>query len=499
LPFDRKELRQAGFAEIQRTIREKEPPKPSTRIRQLGPASTEAAAKRHTEPRRFVGELRGDLDWVTMKALEKNRTRRYQTANALAADLRHHLRQEPVSAGPPSTIYRAKKFVRRHRLGVVAAAAVLVALLGGIAGTTIGLLRAVAAERKAIAEAAAASQISDFLVGLFKVSDPDEAKGSTITAREILDRGAERISRDLGDQPLVQRRLMHTMGRVYENLGLYQTSLQLKEHALDIARRMPDQREADLAGMALELAWLYKRQGLVERRPKALALCREGLALREAEYGKVHFETARAVRLLGILLRDNGEYPEAQRLLERSITVFEKTLGADDAEVAASLYHLGWLFKLAGLPQQAKPVYARAVRIFEATLGTDNTQFAWCLSDLAVVNENLGDYEASRRLQERALAIVTKLQGPDHPDVGAMLGNLGLVMLRKGDAQQAASVCERALSIQERALGPDHGAVAETLGCLALAYEAQGDRARARTCSERAASITAKLHPARRP
>jgi len=132
LPFDRKELRQAGFGEIQRTIREKEPPKPSTRITQLGPASTEAAAKRRTEPRRLASELRGDLDWVTMKALEKGRTRRYQTANALALDVRHHLRQEPVSAGPPSTIYRTKKFVRRHRLGVAAAAAVLVALVGGL-------------------------------------------------------------------------------------------------------------------------------------------------------------------------------------------------------------------------------------------------------------------------------------------------------------------------------------------------------------------------------
>jgi len=376
---------------------------------------------------------------------------------------------------------------------------VLVALVGGIAGTTIGLLRAVTAERKAVAEAAAASQISDFLVGLFEVSDPNEAKGRTITAREILDRGAERISRDLGDQPLVQRRLMHTMGRVYENLGLYGTSLELKEKALEIARRMPDERDADLAGMALELAWLYKRQGLVERRPQAIALCREGLALREAEYGEVHFETARAVRLLGILLRDNEEYPEAQRLLERSVTLFEKTRGADDAEVAASLYHLGWLFKLTGLPQHAKPVYERAVRIFETRLGTDNTQFAWCLSDLAVVNENLGDYEASRRLQERALAIVTKLQGPDHPDIGAMLGNLGVVLLRTGDLQQAASACERALAIQERTLGPDHAAVAETLGCLGLVYEAQGDRARARACRERAATITAKLYPARRP
>jgi non-specific serine/threonine protein kinase/serine/threonine-protein kinase len=128
LPFDRKALRQAGFAEIQRKIREEEPPRPSTRITQHGPASTEAAANRHTEPRRLASELRGDLDRVTMRALEKDRTRRYQTANALAADVRHHLNNKPVAAGPPSTVYLATKFVRRHRFGV-AAAATLVLLL----------------------------------------------------------------------------------------------------------------------------------------------------------------------------------------------------------------------------------------------------------------------------------------------------------------------------------------------------------------------------------
>jgi non-specific serine/threonine protein kinase/serine/threonine-protein kinase len=116
LPFDSRELRQAGLSEIQRIIREKDPSRPSTRISRDGPGSTEAAKNRHTEPRRLVSELRGDLDWITMRALEKDRTRRYQTANALAMDVRRHLNDEPAAAGPPSASYRAIKFMRRHRV-----------------------------------------------------------------------------------------------------------------------------------------------------------------------------------------------------------------------------------------------------------------------------------------------------------------------------------------------------------------------------------------------
>jgi eukaryotic-like serine/threonine-protein kinase len=197
LPFDRKELRQAGLAEVKRIIREKEPPRPSSRITLIGPASTEAAQNRHTEPRRLINELRGNLDWITMRALEKDRTRRYQTANALAADVRRHLNSEPVSAGPPSTIYRANKLVRRHRFGV-GVGATLVILLVAFGVTMAFQARRIARERdRANQEAQAATQVSDFLVSAFGVSDPSEARGNSVTAREVLDRGAARLEKEL--------------------------------------------------------------------------------------------------------------------------------------------------------------------------------------------------------------------------------------------------------------------------------------------------------------
>ncbi len=232
LPIDRKEHRQAGFAEIQRTIREKEPPRPSTRITQLGPASTEAATNRHTEPRRLASELRGDLDWVTMRALEKDRTRRYQTANALAADVRHHLSNEPVSAGPPGTIYRAGKFVRRHRFGVAAAATVAL-LLVTLAATMTVQARRIARERdRANREAETAKQVSEFLVGMFETTNPFEGRGKDVPVGDVLDRGAQRIATELRGQPEVRAALMNTMGRVYYDLGVYDKAAELVEEAL---------------------------------------------------------------------------------------------------------------------------------------------------------------------------------------------------------------------------------------------------------------------------
>ena len=229
LPFDRKELRQAGLAEIQRIIREKEPPRPSTRITQLGPASTEAATNRHTEPHRLVGELRGDLDWITMRALEKDRTRRYETANALATDVRRHLRNEPVSAGPPGTTYRARKFVLRHRFGV--GAAVTLVLLLAAFGVAMGLQA-----RRIVLERDRAERVSDFLVELFKVSDPSEARGNSITAREVLDRGAARIDKELQAEPESRAFLMASMGNVYLSLGLYRDARPLLAQALEVRR-----------------------------------------------------------------------------------------------------------------------------------------------------------------------------------------------------------------------------------------------------------------------
>ena len=198
LPFDPTTLRQAAFAEIQRIIREVEPPKPSTRLSSLGDESRNYAQKRRADPRSLLRELRGDLDWITTKALEKDRTRRYPTASELAADLARHLNHEPVAAGPPSAAYRVKKYIRRHRVGVTAGAALALALLAGIIGTSVGLVLATRAaadaeearaaeaqqRREAERQAAIAQAVNDFLNDdLLAAAAPQDRRRTTAVRR----------------------------------------------------------------------------------------------------------------------------------------------------------------------------------------------------------------------------------------------------------------------------------------------------------------------------
>jgi non-specific serine/threonine protein kinase/serine/threonine-protein kinase len=189
LPFESNELRSVGFDEIRKKIREQDPPKPSTRLTTPGFNTDHAIKNRKTDLSALTKQLKGELDWITMKAMAKDRTQRYASASELAADVLRYLKHEPVVAGPPSAMYRLRKYVRRHKVGVAAATVVVLAMILGITGTTIGLLKAVKAEKKAREEAETVQQVSDFLVSLFEVSDPNETKGNTITAREILDKG----------------------------------------------------------------------------------------------------------------------------------------------------------------------------------------------------------------------------------------------------------------------------------------------------------------------
>jgi len=210
LPFEPSSLRQAAFGEIQRIIREQEPPKPSTRLSSLGDESGTVAKSRRTTRAALEKRLHGDLDWITMKALEKDRTRRYATATEFADDIARHLGNEPVLASPPSGAYRFRKFLRRNKGPVTAVVCVFFAILAGSVVSFRLYLRAERARAETVVErdnakreAETAKQVQKFMIDLFKVSDPSEAKGNTITAREIMDKGAERIEKDLAGQPLV--------------------------------------------------------------------------------------------------------------------------------------------------------------------------------------------------------------------------------------------------------------------------------------------------------
>jgi len=253
LPFDKRELRSAGIDEMRRKIREQTPPRPSTRV-VTAPETT--SVNRDIEPKALIRRLQGDLDWIVMKAIEKDRNRRYSSASELAADIERHLNKLPVLAGPPSAVYRLGKFVQRHRLGVVAAGVLLVSLLAGIVGTTTGLLRALRAEQLASQEAERATQISTFLVELFEVADPAKAQGETISARQMLDQGVRRIERRLTEQPVMRARLMATIGSVYRKLGLSSEAAPLLVQSLRTQEDLLGPNHPEVAETLVSLAAL---------------------------------------------------------------------------------------------------------------------------------------------------------------------------------------------------------------------------------------------------
>ena len=360
LPFDPVRLRSGGLSEIQKMIREVEPPKASTRVGTRKGTRTDAADKRRTDPGSLRRLLRGDLDWITMRAMAKDRTRRYASASELAADVGRHLHSEPVLAGPPRASYRIGKYVRRHRVGVTAAAVALAAVLVGIAGTSIGFVRARRAERKAVTEAQTAKQVSDFLVSLFAVSDPSESKGNSVTAREILDQGAARIEKDLAGQPVQQARLMTTIGDVYKSLGLYAK-----------------------AGMMLD----------------------KGLALRREALGEKSPEVVDSLLSVGDLYRDEGKYNEAEKALERALAISEGLPGRDESQDAQILHSLGILYDTQGQYVPAEADLRRAVAIREKVLGPEHEDVARSLNSLAVILWNEGKYDDAESTLKRALKI----------------------------------------------------------------------------------------------
>jgi tetratricopeptide (TPR) repeat protein/tRNA A-37 threonylcarbamoyl transferase component Bud32 len=530
LPFDPQELRRAGFDEIRRKIREEDPPKPSTKLSTMGDASTMQAQKRQTEPSALIRQVRGDLDWITMKALEKDRTRRYGSPSELAADIDRFLHHQPIIARPPSTLYKARKFVRRHRVGVGVASTIAI-LLVAFSVTTAIQARRIARERdRASQEAEASRQVSDFLTGLFKVSDPSEARGNSITAREILDKGADKITRELQGQPLVQGKLMNTMGFVYESLGLYDPAQKLLETALDIRTKSLGPDHPDVATTLSELGTVLWRKGEFA---KAKALQEQALTIREKRLGPDSEVVASSLHNLGTLNWSQGDYDEARRLLERALAIREKILGPEHADVASTLNSLGAIAYKEGDLKKAGVMWERTVAIREKVLGPDHPWVAQTLNNLAIVHTYTGDPKGAVPLLERVVQIQEKVLGPKHPDLASGLMNLGdaisrsgdpigakpyyaravaiqeaaspgnpelarfldrlaSVMLKENDLKGAQGLYERSLALRQKALGPKHPEAAESLSGLADCASQGGRLQEAEALYERALAITRK-------
>ena len=324
LPFDRRELGQAGLAEVQRIIREKEPSRPSTRVTQHGPVSVEAAANRRTEPHSLANQLRGDLDCVTMKALEKDRTRRYNSPSDLAADVRRYLANEPVLARPSSAAYRARKFARRHRLGVAVGATAMLLLLA-FSATVMLQSRRIGRERdRANREAQISKQVTDFLTNLFDVSDPGRSRGKSVTARELLDAGARQISSAMPDDAELQARMMETIGITYDRLGLFEEAQAQLERALQVRRQALGPEAPETLGAMTALASSLVRRGQYQA---ALTIYQQVLEIQRRTLGAEHPDRLAVMQDVGWLVAQGGKREEGEKLISDALEIERRILG----------------------------------------------------------------------------------------------------------------------------------------------------------------------------
>ena len=501
LPFDVAKTLRSGLTEALRRIREDEVERPSARARASGPPAIDAARDQGTDPTGLARRLAGDVDWITTKALDKDRTRRYASVSELANDIRRHFRYEPVLAGPPSTWYRLGKYVRRHRTAT-AAGSVIVLLLAGFAATMAFQAQRIARERnRANSEAGAAREIADYLEGIFEVSDPGEALGNTITAREVLDRGAEKLDRDLAEQPLLQARMLETIGRVYRSLGLYDSALPLLDRAVSI--RKANQVAGDpeqVAGLVASLTDLGRVFYLRDDYTQAGALFGEARSIAESALPPDDPALVRSLHYLAVVYRERGDFEQAQPLLKQVIERRERSAERESPELAESLTDLAQLHFKAGRSDLAKPLIERSRTIWERALGPDHPDVATALNRLGnvyLLSGDRADLEPARRLHERALAIRETAFGPDHRHTAESMNNLAGVLFSQAVAnddarayEQARSLYERALAIRERILPDTSPAIADSLNGLAnLQYYERKDYAAALPLYERVVHI----------
>jgi serine/threonine protein kinase/tetratricopeptide (TPR) repeat protein len=442
LPFDPKELRSGGFEGIRQKIREEDPTKPSARLSTLGDErSQKSAASRNIDLPALRSQLKGDLDWIVMRALEKDRTRRYGSPSELAADVRRHLGHEPVLAGPPSTLYRARKFVRRHRIGV-GVAAVGVTVLAVFALTMAVQAARIAAERdRANSEREASDRVAEFLVGLFEVSDPSEARGSTITAREILDSGAREIYEGLAGQPELQARLMTTVGEVYHKLGLYSQAEPLLEQALETRRSLLDDEHPDTLGSMHALAYLYWLQG---RYDEAERLCLETLESQKRILGADHPNTLESMNTLVALYKYRKRNDEAVALCLETIEAQKRVLGADHRETLTSMSNLALLYSDMGQFDKAEPLCLETLETRKRVLGTDHPETLTSMNRLAHLYLGQGRYDEAEPLLLETLAIRKRVFGESHPDTAISLYNMGCLEAQRGNREEALDWLRRA-------------------------------------------------------
>ena len=477
-PFEPKALLAAGLEHMRRQIREVDPPRPSTRLQTMNPKQLETAAShRVVDPPKLAARISGDLDWVVMRCLEKDRGRRYESAAALARDIQRHLADETVEARPASARYRLGKFVRRHRLAFGAAAAVLVALVAGIVATSGQAVRANRAEKIAQEKAEIATAVQEFLTrdmlsqaNSFAQADAGEEPNPDLKVREALARAAEKVGARFADRPMVEMEVRQSIGDSYLGMDLLDPAIEQLSRALQLAEVW--------LGPNDDLLWQIKRsmgRAFFRRGDHAKALEIQSALVAELESRAAPFETYSNVRTeQALTLEAMGSY-EQSRDIHRAL--YEENLKRHGPENATTLIsagnYAGMLFSLGKL-EEAEALQRMVVDGEGRVMGMDHPSRLTAMNNLALTLMDLKRTEESREMYEEVLAATRRVMGSDHQNVLFAMLNLASVYAQLKDYDRSIAIGEEARSIALRTLEPTHQINVTLLNNLAINYAKKG-------------------------
>jgi non-specific serine/threonine protein kinase/serine/threonine-protein kinase len=476
LPFDTTQWKKKGLDDVLRQLRETDPEPPSTKVSSNPDVWMTRAEARGTEPGQLVSLLRGDLDWIALKALEKDRDRRYGTPSELAEDVQNYLANRPVKARPASASYKLQKYVRRHR-PAVAAAAGLVLLLSGLVIRESLQARRIARERdRANVEAATAKETADFMVGLFEVADPGEARGKSITANEILDRASQRIETGLGHEPLVRSRLQLTMSEVYKGLGLYSSSAQLAERSWTHRRSALGDRNPETLASRSELGDALRFLGQID---EAEGHLRAALEAQRRASGPDNLDTLVTTSRLGVVIYNKGDLKQADAVLSSAVDGLRRLGRPATADLVDALQWLGQVFRDEDKRQEAVTVQLESLDLARKTNGEDHPSTLSALDALGLLYWDLGRLNEAESYLRQSLNASRRVLGPDHTDTLTTTLNLGLVLLDREKYTDGESAFRTALDGYRKQLGADHAFTLTAMGnlCSDLTLQKKFDEA----------------------
>jgi eukaryotic-like serine/threonine-protein kinase len=471
------ELRKIAFEELLRRLREEDPPKPSTKISTQDRAtSSEVARKRQTEPRALAKQLRGELDSIALKALEKERARRYASAAEFAADIERYLNNRTVLAVPPSLAYRARKFARRYRVALATAFAFVLVLT---AAAVISIRQSIRASR----EAAVAEAVKNFLqndvlaqASAFAQAGPKTKPDPDLKVRTALDRAAQRIEGRFTKQPEVEASIRETIGQAYMDLGLYPEARKHLEGALELRRRVLGPEAPETIETAIRLGFVEFDQSSYG---EAEILLSQTVERARRVLGPQNSYTLRAMTNLAGVYRREGKYPQAEAMINEAVEIKRRVLGPENPSTLSSMSVQAEVYDEEGRYAETETLINQILEIKRRVLGPEHPDTLISMNNLANVYDAEGKYAEAEALHRENLDIRRRVLGPEHPFTLSSMSNLASVYEDEGKYAEAEALARQALEIKRRVLGPEHSVTLYSLVTLGVVYMDEGKYAQA--------------------